>query len=198
MPELAASAYPAHKTALRLLVDCVKAKFGFHMRVVRPDAASPAAAAFDAALLSAAGGVLGWSAEELEAARGQLVRRPVDGGLALGPERERLPFAYLGSWLDAGFGHQASADTAVGRLLREVFEACRQRNADHLPPSLEAFLAEAEESEVESKYQRADGSPRWQALLSRGREAAAAKRWREGLSGPERNRLDARSLHQGL
>ncbi len=36
LPEHAAGAYPAHKIALRILVDCVKPRLAFFTRVTRP------------------------------------------------------------------------------------------------------------------------------------------------------------------
>ena len=106
-----------------------------------------AAEQFDAELLASAGQVLGWSEEEVRASRRQAEQRPVDGGIALAPERVKLPYAYLGSWLDCGFAGHAAANSEVGRLLRVLYETCRAANSERLPPTLDTFVSEAESEE---------------------------------------------------
>jgi len=201
LPQYAAAAYPAHKIALRLLVDCAKPRFAFFTRVVRPANVQEAARRFDTLLWGAVVAVAGFSLEEADprgAVFGQARLRPADGGLGLGSEEERAPFAYLGSWLDSAqvlIGErdvfaEAGADSALGRELRAAYAACVSRNPDNLPPRLVSFLAEVDPGELEFKFRRPDGGVRWQALLGREREASLARRWKS-RQGPEvRERLE--------
>ena len=180
MPQHAAAAFPAHKIALRLLVDCAKPRFAFYTRIVPPAAVAQAASRFDATIWGAVAAVAGLSEEEAlgREVRGKAALRPADGGLGLGAEESRAPFAYLGSWLDSAPAlagerdvfAEAGADSPLGCELRAAYAACVNRSPEGLPPRLVSFLADVEPEELEFKFRRPEGGVRWQALLARGRD----------------------------
>jgi hypothetical protein len=199
LPEHAAGAYPAHKIALRILVDCAKPRLAFFTRVARPALVLATARKFDELLWRAAATLMELSEEEAGRSREQASRRPVDGGLGLQREERRCAFAYLGSWLDVAevlsFERdvfEAARDTGspVGRRLRQVYEACAEANGEKLPPSLTEFLKEVDPASVERKYTReSDGSVRWQALLMRGKDEEDAQRWLDKAPKKTKRRL---------
>ena len=198
LPRFAAGAYPAHKIALGLLLDCAKPRLAFFTRVTRPGLVYAAAREFDSVLWEAAAALMGLDEGEAQRARQQASRRPVDGGLGLLPEERRCPFAYLASWLDSAealggercvFAEIRSAASVVGQHIRQAYGACVSANARRLPPSLEAFLEAVGEDELESKFKRADGSVRWQAVLMRGKDEDDAEAWLCRASKATRERL---------
>jgi hypothetical protein len=186
LPAHAAGAYPAHKIALRILVDCAKPRLAFFTRVTRPSLVRGAAKQFDAALWGAAAGLIGLTGEEAEQAKEQAARRPVDGGIGMQREERRCAFAFLGSWLDVAqalaherdiFAETELTASPVGRLMRQVYGECAEQSAVKLPPELAAFLRGVDPEALERKYLRADKSIRWQALLMRGKDEEDAKQW---------------------
>jgi hypothetical protein len=188
LPNHAAGAYPAHRIAMRILVDCVKPRLAFFTRVTRPALVKEAAQEFDEVLWEAAAALMELSEGEAEQSREQASRRTVDGGLGLQREVRRCAFAFLGSWLDVAealaferdvFAAVRDAKSPVGRRLRQVYEACVSANGERLPPELRDFLAAVDPESVERKYARDDGSVRWQALIMRGKDEADAERWLE-------------------
>ncbi len=199
LPQHAAGAYPAHKIALRILVDCVKPRLAFFTRVTRPGLVKRAAEEFDVMLWGAAAELMGLSGGEAELARGQAALRPVDGGIGLQQEERRCAFAYLGSWLDVAEALAFERDvfaavrveaSPVGRRLRQVYGECAAVNAKKLPPELWGFLGEVVPDSVERKYARADGSVRWQALLMRGKDGEEAEAWLARAGRAARRRLE--------
>ena len=121
-------------------------RFAFFTRIVRPAVAREAARQFDTTLWIAVATVAGFTQDEANpqgAVYGQARLRPADGGLGLGSEEERAPFAYLGSWLDSAqalAGERdvfalAGADSVLGRELREAYATCVRKNGDNLPPT---------------------------------------------------------------
>jgi hypothetical protein len=198
LPSHAAGAYPAHKIALRILVDCAKPRMAFFTRVTRPGLVKEAAKAFDAVLSKAAAALMDLSEEEAGQVRGQAALRLVDGGIGLQSEARRCAFAYLGSWLDVAealvferdvFASVSIAECPVGRRLRQVYEACAAANAGGLPPELGTFLQEVDPEALERKYTRADGSVRWQALLMRGKDEREAEQWKAAADRRTKQRL---------
>ena len=63
-------------------------------------------------------------------------------------------------------------------------------NPSNLPPELSAFLEGADPDVVGARFVRPDGGIRWQALLSRGMDEDAAKKWRERTDRATRQRLE--------
>ncbi len=197
MPEFAAEAYPARKIALQLVVDCLKPRFAYFTRVTRPEVVRSVAVEFDEMVSGVARRIFGWSDAEFREAAKQVSRRPVDGGVGLLPEARRCSFAYLGSWLDSAQALMSQLDvfaeadrvSGLGRKLRSVYESCARANSSKLPGSLVDFLRDAEPEAVEGKYKRRDGSVRWQALVSRGMDAAEAERWLQSAPRETKRRL---------
>jgi hypothetical protein len=198
LPSHAAGAYPAHRIAMRILVDCAKPRLAFFTRVTRPGLVKAAAGEFDEALWQAAAALMELSESEAAQSREQASRRPVDGGIGLQREERRRVFAFLGSWLDVAealaferdvFAAARDARSPVGRRLRQVYQACASANPERLPPELPDFLAAVDPESLERKYVRSDGSVRWQALIMRGKDEADAKRWLERAGKKTKRRL---------
>jgi hypothetical protein len=198
LPNHAAGAYPAHKIALRILVDCAKPRLAFFSRVSRPELVKETAKQFDEVLWRAAVALMGLSEGEASLAREQAAQRPKDGGIGLQREERRCAFAYLGSWLDVAgvltferdiFEAARDVRSPVGQRLRQVYEACATANEKRLPPGLPEFLLDVDPVSVERKYAREDGSVRWQALLMRGKDGEDAQRWLDRAPKKTKRRL---------